>query len=776
MIGISGVGLLLYLWDRYAKTWERDKADTYPHTFLIYLKNGIVGGMAILSIVMKTDLLKLLTSLVVAVLCSANSYAYYDEVWEWEDVGVNEAIITGCNPEVVVGDVVVPSYVYKRLVDEFGQPIQTLEARAVTYIGDGAFKNCKGITSLTLPSELISVGTGAFSGCSALKELIVPSSDRIKDPLGLELDGCPIESLTIGRDFGCSMTITKLLALTLTEGVTRFPSLINMDESSAFYDHIVNVKRVYTCDSLWMTLDWSQHEPAKEEWELLNYDGEPITTLDYREKGIDEIYWQNANCTTLKSVYLPTEMTELREETFLGCKALEYVELPLKLGKLWNNVFKGCESLKTINIPEGWENLNLYAFPGLESIYLPSTLKEMEGTLSVSDVFVPSLECWMGIQKFYGSGIQTSLSGKLNIGGEPVTDLYLPEGIDLIPLQCFTRINISKVHLPNSLKIIEPLAFCECSDLKEVELGKGLESIGDYAFGACPISHVDFPSTLTGIGMGAFYLCNIEGTLLLPDNLSELGSSCFTSNKIEKIVLPQCLDSVPAWAFRYNPLLCFPDLSNVRTLSYQCFANTTPASLTLPGNVKSLGAGVFRQCENLKDVVIADTDEALECKMDGGLPFSPFDESPVENLYIGRDVTGKLFDKTPSLQYLTLGSKVSVLTDLDCTLFAGLKLLESKALTPPAMNEFTADQYANVEVVVPEEALEAYKSAPVWKNFLKLNTSTAIDDIATDSEEVVSRSYYDLQGRLIDNPETGLFICHETLSDGRTVVRKVILR
>ena len=77
---------------------------------------------------------------------------------------------------------------------------------------------------------------------------------------------------------------------------------------------------------------------------------------------------------------------------------------------------------------------------------------------------------------------------------------------------------------------------------------------------------------------------------------------------------------------------------------------------------------------------------------------------------------------------------------------------------------------------MPEEAVETYKAAPVWKNFLRINSSTAIDDIATDNAEVIARSYYDLQGHSIDNPETGLFICHEILSDGTTVVRKVIRR
>ncbi|MEG1609530.1 MAG: leucine-rich repeat domain-containing protein, partial [Clostridia bacterium] len=45
---------------------------------------------------------------------------------------------------------------------------------SVTAIGDNAFQNCSGLTSITLPTSLKTIGSNAFSGCSGLKRVAMP--------------------------------------------------------------------------------------------------------------------------------------------------------------------------------------------------------------------------------------------------------------------------------------------------------------------------------------------------------------------------------------------------------------------------------------------------------------------------------------------------------------------------------------------------------------------------------------------------------------------------
>ena len=47
---------------------------------------------------------------------------------------------------------------------------------SVTYIGGEAFRNCRGLTSVTIPNSVTSIGNSAFRGCSGLTSVTIPNS------------------------------------------------------------------------------------------------------------------------------------------------------------------------------------------------------------------------------------------------------------------------------------------------------------------------------------------------------------------------------------------------------------------------------------------------------------------------------------------------------------------------------------------------------------------------------------------------------------------------
>ena len=47
---------------------------------------------------------------------------------------------------------------------------------SVTSIGGSAFNSCRGLTSVNIPSSVTSIGSSAFSGCSGLTSVTIPSS------------------------------------------------------------------------------------------------------------------------------------------------------------------------------------------------------------------------------------------------------------------------------------------------------------------------------------------------------------------------------------------------------------------------------------------------------------------------------------------------------------------------------------------------------------------------------------------------------------------------
>jgi len=68
----------------------------------------------------------------------------------------------------------------------------------VTYIGDWAFYECTGITSVTIPSSVTGIGNSAFYQCSRLTSITIPSSVTI---IGNgAFNGCSsLTSVTISR-------------------------------------------------------------------------------------------------------------------------------------------------------------------------------------------------------------------------------------------------------------------------------------------------------------------------------------------------------------------------------------------------------------------------------------------------------------------------------------------------------------------------------------------------------------------------------------------------
>ena len=47
---------------------------------------------------------------------------------------------------------------------------------SVTSIGDYAFDDCFGLTSITIPNSVTSIGFGAFRNCSGLTSITIPNS------------------------------------------------------------------------------------------------------------------------------------------------------------------------------------------------------------------------------------------------------------------------------------------------------------------------------------------------------------------------------------------------------------------------------------------------------------------------------------------------------------------------------------------------------------------------------------------------------------------------
>ena len=181
----------------------------------------------------------------------------------------------------------------------------------VTSIGYSAFYGCIRLTSLTLPSSVTSIGSSAFEGCRSLPSLILPSS---------------VTSIGSSAFYGCS----GLTSLTLPSSVTSI-------DGRAFYG----------CSSLFgLTLPSSVTSIGSSAFEA---------------------------CYGLFSLTLPSSVTEIGESAFRGCRSLASLTLPSSVTEIGESAFEGCIRLASLTLPSSVTSIGKSAFEGcsgLTSIYV----------------------------------------------------------------------------------------------------------------------------------------------------------------------------------------------------------------------------------------------------------------------------------------------------------------------------------------------------------------------------------------------------------------------
>lgn len=375
-----------------------------------------------------------------------------------------------------------------------------------------------------------------------------------------------------------------------------------------------------------------------------------------------------------------------------------------------------------------------------------------------------------------------------------------------------TTVDLSKV------KSIGNNSFVNFTNLTSVELSPELESLGTGCFQGCPKVELEFPEdSRYAVIDNIVYECNGTGADKQPVNLLMLQPNF----KGADITLPATVTSIASRAFEGNTNLRTIDLGNVQTVgSYAFMECKNLTTVTGSENIVNLGSSAFSGCTSLNSFAIgagctadaAAIAKALKgctglqsfaveegnpnCRAEDGVLFNKegttlvsymcdnkaeysvpagvttiangaFNNvgSTLSDLTIGNDVTNigsDLFlrNGASSLEHLTLGSKVESIGNSAFYNCANIRTVACDALTPPVIPSqwvFSYDTCNNAELIVPEEATEAYKNANGWSVFANRVTTGVENAMVEDTE---GGAYYNLQGIRVDNPHSGHLYIH----------------
>lgn len=358
----------------------------------------------------------------------------------------------------------------------------------ITSIGDYAFSDCIGLTSITIPNSVIEIGNSILSGCRNLQKLSLPfigSSIKLQEHLGylFELRSnykeTPPEQgyviVTYGHD-GYWIS-SYYIPLSLTE-----ISVMKQANLSCRYGYGPNY------------------------WYYGVFNG--CSNLKVANLPLATSIGNNtfSDCKNLKDISLPIA-TSIGEKSFYGCTNLKDVNLPLAdfIGKY---AFQYCYSLEVLSLPVATStesgfldncdklqivflpkvrNIDIWRFPkSLISLNIGSLKSLSSGILSNSsnleELTIPFVgtgvkETAAGIQGLFGDLFGTSSNAEMKATTQYYQDsksktYYLPA-------------NLRKVTVTEECEELQYGAFYGCSTIKEITLPYTLYMVGEKALYGC---------------------------------------------------------------------------------------------------------------------------------------------------------------------------------------------------------------------------------------------------------------------------------------------------
>ena len=204
---------------------------------------------------------------------------------------------------------------------------------AVTSIGDHAFSNCSGLTSVTIPNSVSKIGFQAFRECSCLTSVTIPNS---------------VTSIGAWAFFNCS----SLTSVTIPNSVSK------IEDGTFFY-----------CSGLTsVTIPNSVTSIGNSAFSGCS--GLTSITIPNSVTSIgDGAFYE---CSGLTSVTIPNSVTSIRQEAFRGCNSLTSVTIPNSVTSIGDCAFAGCSSLTSVTIPNSVTSIEYGAFSScsnLENVY-----------------------------------------------------------------------------------------------------------------------------------------------------------------------------------------------------------------------------------------------------------------------------------------------------------------------------------------------------------------------------------------------------------------------
>ncbi|MDY4675695.1 MAG: leucine-rich repeat domain-containing protein [Candidatus Borkfalkiaceae bacterium] len=175
--------------------------------------------------------------------------------------------------------------------------------------------------------------------------------------------------------------------------------------------------------------------------------------------------------------------------------------------------------------------------------------------------------------------------------------------------------NLKEILLPDTIKIIQDVAFNNCPALEKITIPNSVTSIGNNAFCYSGLTSVIIPDSVTTIGNNAFGSCNRLTSVTIGSGVTSISNDVFSACSELTSVIWNAEECIIVIQNSYNSL--FDGCSKLTNINIGEHVKTIPSyafqkcsgltNITIPNSVTTIGDYAFSWCSGLTSITIPDS-------------------------------------------------------------------------------------------------------------------------------------------------------------------------